>query len=156
MGFPFFYIINNPIMHNNNVAILNTDTTLFSLHPDNSKWWCNGAILNILFPVFLKYATCNITDKVSNTGTNAIINNNSGILKYKAIHAIIPPKRREPVSPIITFAGCRLNIKNAKFAPHTIVPNITNSYIPNLAAITVKQVIIIVVTLVDNPVYSIC
>lgn len=34
---PFFYIANTPIIHMINVIILNTDTTLFSFHPDNSK-----------------------------------------------------------------------------------------------------------------------
>ena len=34
-----------------------------SLNPVNSKWWWNGAILNILFPfVNLKYVTCITTD----------------------------------------------------------------------------------------------
>ena len=47
------------------VIILNIITTWFSLHPHNSKWWCIGAILNILFPVNLKDATCKITDIVS-------------------------------------------------------------------------------------------
>jgi len=78
-------------MHNNNVIKLNTITTLLSLQPDSSKWWCNGAILKILFPVFLKCATCIITDKVSNTGINAININNSGIFKYNAIADITPP-----------------------------------------------------------------
>ena len=53
--------------------ILNTDTTLFSLPPDNSKWWWSGAILKILFPVLLKCATWIITDNVSSIGIIAII-----------------------------------------------------------------------------------
>ena len=33
-----YYMLNKPITHTINVIILNTDTTLFSFHPDNSKW----------------------------------------------------------------------------------------------------------------------
>ena len=33
----------------------------------------------------------------------------------------------EPVSPINTFAGCKLNIKNPNVAPITILPNIDTS-----------------------------
>ena len=80
-------------MQSINVNMQNIDTTLFSFHPDNSKWWCNGAILNILLPVFLKYATWIITDNVSNTGINAITKSNIGIFKYNAIADITPPKQ---------------------------------------------------------------
>ena len=86
-------IANNAIIQSNNVIMQNTDTTLFSFQPDNSKWWCKGAIFNNLFPpVFLKYATCNTTDKVSNTGIAAIINSINGIFRYKAIADITPAK----------------------------------------------------------------
>ena len=44
-----------------------------------------------------------------------------------------------------------VNIKNAKLHPHTIVPKIITSLILNITPITVKQAIIIVVTLVANP-----
>ena len=81
------------MMQSNNVIIQNTDTTLFSFQPDNSKWWCNGAIFSNLFPpVFLKYATCNTTDNVSNTGIAAITISINGIFKYNAIAEITPPK----------------------------------------------------------------
>ena len=79
-------------MQNTNVIKLNTDTILFSFQPDNSKWWCIGVILKILFPVLLKYKTCIITDIVSITGINAITGNNNGSLRYKAIVDITPPK----------------------------------------------------------------
>ena len=53
-------------MQSISVNMQNIDTTLFSFQPDNSKWWCNGAILNnLLPPVLLKYITCNTTDSVS-------------------------------------------------------------------------------------------
>lgn len=79
-------------MQSISVNMQNIDTTLFSFQPDNSKWWCNGAILNNLFPpVFLKYITCNTTDSVSTTGIAAIIRSISGICKYKAIAEITPP-----------------------------------------------------------------
>ena len=73
--------------------MLNIETTLFSFQPESSKWWCNGAILNNLFPlVFLKYATCKTTEIVSTTGIAAIIKSNNGIFRYSAIAAMTPPK----------------------------------------------------------------
>mgnify|MGYP003296353067 CR=1 FL=1 len=101
--------------------------------------------MNILFPVNLNDATCNITDIVSSTGINAIISKISGILKYSARPDITPPKKSEPVSPINTFAGYILNIKNASIAPTTIEPNIVISFTVNIVAITVKAVIIIAI-----------
>ena len=58
---------------------------------------------------------------------------------------------REPVSPINTFAGCKLNIKNPKTDPITILPNTETSVTPLNIPITVRHVIIIVDTLEDNP-----
>ena len=85
------YIANKAIIQSSSVIIQNTDTTLFSFQPDNSKWWCKGAIFNNLFPpVFLKYTTCITTDKVSNTGIAAITINIKGIFKYNAIADITP------------------------------------------------------------------
>lgn len=136
--------------------MLNIDTTLFSPHPDNSKWWCNGAILNILFPVFLKYTTCSITEIVSSTGINAIINMINGIFKYKANATITPPSNSEPVSPINTFAGCMLNSKNPRHAPITIVPNITTSFTSYIIPITVRHVIIIADIVGHNPSTPVC
>lgn len=92
-----------------------------------------------------------ITDNVSSTGINAIISNKIGILKYKARPDITPPRRSEPVSPMNTFAGCRLNIKNPSTAPMTILPNNDISATPNKIPITVKQVIIMVHTLDESP-----
>lgn len=143
-------------MQSISVIILNTDTTLFSPQPDNSKWWCNGAILNILFPVLLKYSTCNITDTVSNTGISAIIIKINGIFKYNANATITPPSNSEPVSPINTFAGCMLNSKNPRHAPITIVPNITTSFISYIIPITVRHVIIIADTVGHNPSTPVC
>ena len=57
----------------------------------------------------------------------------------------------EPVSPINTFAGCKLNIKNPKVAPITILPNIEISGRANLIPIIVKHVIIIAETLEHSP-----
>ena len=44
-----------------------------------------------------------------------------------------------------------MNIKNPKHAPINIVPNIVISFTPNIIPITVRHVIIIVVTLVESP-----
>ena len=65
--------------------------------------------------------------------------------------AKIKPRKVEPVSPINIFAGCKLNIKNAKLHPHTIVPNIIISFTSKITPITVKHATIIVVTLVASP-----
>ena len=99
----------------------------------------------------MKYATCIITDNVSKTGIIAIKINNNGIFKYNANPDITPPSINDPVSPINTFAGCKLNIKNPNVAPITILPNIDTSYTWLLIPITVKHVIIIAETLEDNP-----
>ena len=58
---------------------------------------------------------------------------------------------KEPVSPINTFAGCKLNIKNPKVAPITTLPNIEISGVINLIPIIVKHVIIIDETLEHSP-----
>ena len=50
-----------------------------------------------------------------------------------------------------TFAGCKLNSKNAKHIPIKLTPIITISLTPKIIPITVKHVNIIVVTDVLNP-----
>ena len=55
------------------------------------------------------------------------------------------------MSPINTFAGCKLNIKNPSVAPIAILPKTTISSTPNIIPITVKHVIIIVHILDDSP-----
>ena len=89
--FYLFYKSIKPDIQAISVIKQNTDTTLLSLQPLSSKWWCSGAIFNIRFPVFLKYATWTITETVSAIGTIAITKSNNGIFKYKAIAAIMPP-----------------------------------------------------------------
>ena len=54
---------------------------------------------------------------------------------------------REPVSPINTFAGCKLNIKKPRTEPITMLPNIEISVKLYCIPIIVKQVIIIAETL---------
>ena len=73
------------------------------------------------------------------------------IFKYSAIAEITPPKSSEPVSPINTFAGCKLNIKKPKIVPITTLPNTDISGCPNNIPIIVKQVIIIALTLDAKP-----
>lgn len=53
-------------------------------------------------------------------------------------------RSKDPVSPINIFAGCKLNIKNPKQAPHKIDPKSEISNISYLTAITVRQAIIII------------
>ena len=77
--------------------------------------------------------------------------NSSGIFKYNAIAATAPPSIREPVSPIITLDGYKLNNKNPKHAPDSALPNKVTSLQSKIIAITVRQVKIIVVTLLDKP-----
>ena len=55
------------------------------------------------------------------------------------------------MSPINTFAGCKLNIKNPKVAPITTLPSIEISGAFNLIPIIVKQVTIIAETLEQSP-----
>ena len=60
-------------------------------------------------------------------------------------------KSKEPVSPINTFAGCKLNNKNPKQVPIKTQPIKVTSVTPKIILITVSAVIIIVVTLVAKP-----
>ena len=92
-----------------------------------------------------------ITDNVSITGTAASIISINGIFKYMALHDTTPPNSSEPVSPINTFALFKLNIKNPKHVPHTILPSMMISFTSNIIAIIVIVVIITSVTDVANP-----
>lgn len=60
-------------------------------------------------------------------------------------------KRSDPVSPIITFAVCKLNRRNPKQVPTTIAPNIVISFTSRSIASTVKNVIIIALMLLASP-----
>ena len=80
-----------------------------------------------------------------------MINSNKGIFKYNAIAEIIPPSIKDPVSPINTFAGCKLNIKNPNVAPTAILANNDTSNILLLIPITAKHVIISAEILEHNP-----
>ena len=92
-----------------------------------------------------------MSDSVSNTGIIAIISSRIGIFIYIAITDTAPPKSSEPVSPMNTFAGCKLNNKKARHIPIKLVPNITISFVPVIIPIAVKHVSIIVVTDVASP-----
>ena len=91
-----------------------------------------------LLPVVLKHITCNISDIVSNTGIIAIITSIIGFDKYIAILAKTPPKNNEPVSPINTFAGWKLYIKNPIQLPAITLESIDNGSFPLLKAIIDK------------------
>ena len=64
---------------------------------------------------------------------------------------LLPRSKSEPVSPIKTFAGCKLNIKNPSVAPITILPNTEISACPCIIPMIVKQVTIIALTLEERP-----
>ena len=49
------------------------------------------------------------------------------------------------------FAGCKLNIKNPKHAPHKLNPKTAISYFPYFIAITERQAIIIIDILLARP-----
>ena len=51
----------------------NLTTTVLSFHPIFSKWWCSGAIKNILLPNTRNQKTCKITERVSATNTKPTI-----------------------------------------------------------------------------------
>ena len=104
--------------------IQNLITIVDSAHPFCSKWWCKGAILNILLPVSLNDKICTITDTVSNTKRPPIITNTNSCLDADAVTPITPPSDNEPVSPIKTIAGGALNHKKPNPDP-IIAPNKT-------------------------------
>ena len=60
---------------------------------------------NILFFVSLKDSTCNITDMLENTYIMPEVIIKSGFFEKTATLAHAAPNAREPVSPIIIFAG---------------------------------------------------
>ena len=75
--------------------IQNLITIVDSAHPFCSKWWCKGAILNILLPVSLNDKICTITDTVSNTKRPPIITNTNSCLDADAVTPITPPSDNE-------------------------------------------------------------
>ena len=97
--------------------IQNLITTVDSGQPFFSKWWCIGAILNILFPVSLNETTWTITDKASKTNKPPVIAKTISCLVIIPTAPKEPPKERDPVSPINILAGGALNHKNPKQAP---------------------------------------
>ena len=98
-----------------------------SAQPFFSKWWCIGAILNILFPVNLKETTCIITETVSKTNNHPMIANTISCFTIIAIAAKEPPKEREPVSPMKIFAGGALYQRKPKHEPTTDPQKIESS-----------------------------
>ena len=85
--------------------------TCISLQPINSKWWCNGAILNNRCPVpyirrvNLNYPTCSVTLVASATNTSPITGSNSHCPVMIATNANVAPSARLPVSPMNNSAG---------------------------------------------------
>ena len=99
----------------------------------------------------MKYITCIATDNVSITGINATIKRYIGIFIIIAIDAIAAPKANEPVSPINTFAGFTLNIKNPNVEPTVAAPRTTIGVSPFFTATSVKNVITIATTPEHKP-----
>src|SRR5699024_8011389 len=103
-------------------------TTRHSHQRRNSKWRCNGHMLQTITAVVSYGINCIITDYVTITSTPPRIAKIISILVKIAMAAIVAPKLNEPVSPINTLAGCALNTKKPNNAPTTVKANIvTNS-----------------------------
>ena len=68
-----------------------------------------------------------------------------------ADNAITAPKKKEPVSPINTFALCQLNSKKIIYAPITIISNIATAKFPYFIAYPIKNVKITIPTLDESP-----
>ena len=68
-----------------------------------------------------------------------------------ADNAITAPKKKEPVSPINTFALCQLNNKKIIYAPITIISNIATAKFPYFIAYPIKNVKITIPTLDESP-----
>ena len=113
--------------------IQNLITTCVSGHPFNSKWWCNGAILNILFPIpvlyfeYLKYITWIITERASITNTPPIIISKISYFNKIANVPSAAPDDRDPTSPINIFAGYALNHRKPIHAPIKARENMNSS-----------------------------
>ena len=121
-----------PIKAKTIVIIQNLITIVDSAQPFFSKWWCNGAIWKILFPVNLKLMTWTITDKVSKTKRPPTIANTISCFVIIERVPIPPPSDKEPVSPINTFAGGALNHKKPSADPIIDPQKTDNSPLPSM------------------------
>ena len=51
---------------------------------------------------------------------------------------LLPPRNREPVSPIKTFAGLKFQIRNPRHPPAVAAARIPMPFAPKIPAITIK------------------
>ena len=72
-------------------------------------------------------------------------------LSIRLLRLLFLRNSKEPVSPIITLAVCKLNSKNPKHDPTTTLPNTVTSFTSNMIATTVIKVIIIALMLLASP-----
>ena len=115
--------------------IQNLTTTVDSGQPFFSKWWCIGAILNILFPVSLNDITCAITETASNTNNPPVIARTISCFVIIPTAPKDPPKANEPVSPMNILAGGALNHKKPKQDPIIAPQKIDASPTPSMYVI---------------------
>ena len=132
----------------------NNKTILFSEYPFFSNAWWIGAKEKNLFLYNLKYATCNITDNVSNTNTIPENISNISIFFTKNIEAKNAPKNSDPLSPINIFALFKLKYIYGKNVKKNILQIIhknkfkLDKFINNN---TINEIILINPWLIANP-----
>jgi hypothetical protein len=73
----------------------------------------------------LKYPTCSITDAASATKTAPTTGKSSHCPVMKAATASDAPMASDPVSPMMTCAGCALNQRKPISAPVIVKQNVT-------------------------------
>ena len=81
----------------------------------------------ILLPVDLKEMTCKITDIASQTKTKPTTANKISVCVKIPTAANAPPKASEPVSPMKTLAGWKLNFRKPIHAPTVAAQKIAKS-----------------------------
>ena len=110
--------------------IQNRITILDSGMPIFSKWWCKGAIKNILLFVSLNDPTWRITESASATKIPPTIANTISCFMSTLVPPRVAPRDNDPVSPIKTIAGGALYQRNPKADPIMAAQRTVNSPAP--------------------------
>jgi hypothetical protein len=97
--------------------IQNRITTLTSLHPLSSKWWCSGEFRKTRLPVVLYEIRWMTSDIVMITKRPPMIGSSSTVRVAIAIAATRPPIAIAPVSPMMIFAGEAFHHRNPHQRP---------------------------------------
>ncbi len=102
-------------------------TIVTSPHPDSSKWWCSGAILNTRLPVSLKKPIWITSLSTMSTNIPPMIAPRISVRLRIVRAARAPPRASEPVSPMKIRAGEAFHHRNPNSAPVIAAATIARS-----------------------------